>query len=118
MLNPPNVTPAVFEKFLPYAIALDCENQWSKKFEAEAAAAGAGADDHYGYTPAWYYGNNFGRSGDIGLRLLDRFVDRQRRGVGLDRAGIELGLRRRRILRRGWRRRRRWRLVAATASSA
>ena len=33
ILNPPNVTPALFESFLPYAIALDCENQWSKKFE-------------------------------------------------------------------------------------
>ncbi len=39
-LNPPEITPQVFEKFLPYAIALDAENEWSKKFEAEAAAAG------------------------------------------------------------------------------
>ena len=67
ILNPPNVTPEVFEKYLPYAIALDCENQWSKKFEAEAAAAGASADDHYGYVPAWYIGSNFGNLGMSGF---------------------------------------------------
>ncbi|HEX4303742.1 MAG TPA: DUF2207 domain-containing protein [Rhizomicrobium sp.] len=68
MLNPPNVTPEVFEKFLPYAIALDCENQWSKKFEAEAAAAAAGAGTTpYVYAPLWYSGSNFGNLGTAGL---------------------------------------------------
>ena len=63
VLNPPQVTPEVFEKFLPYAIALDCENQWSKKFEAEAAAAAAAGDTRYGYStysPIWYSGGNVG----------------------------------------------------------
>ncbi len=59
-LNPPAVTPAVFEKFLPYAIALDCENTWSKKFEQEAAAAGI-TPNTSGYSPGWYSGSNFGR---------------------------------------------------------
>jgi uncharacterized membrane protein YgcG len=63
-LNPPQVTPEVFEKFLPYAIALDCENQWSKKFEAEAIAAGTVPRTTGGYyAPIWYSGgsyNNFG----------------------------------------------------------
>jgi hypothetical protein len=67
ILNPPQVTPQVFEKFLPYAIALDCENQWSKKFEAEAAAAGMGADQNYGYAPIWYTGSNFGNLGTAGF---------------------------------------------------
>jgi hypothetical protein len=67
MLNPPDVTPALFEKFLPYAIALDVENQWSKKFEAEAAAAGLGPDQNYGYSPAWYVGSNFGNLGMAGF---------------------------------------------------
>jgi uncharacterized membrane protein YgcG len=67
MLNPPNVTPEVFEKFLPYAIALDCENQWSKKFAAEAEAAGRSAGDNYGYTPMWYAGSNFGQLGAAGF---------------------------------------------------
>jgi hypothetical protein len=59
-LNPPAVTPAVFEKFLPYAIALDCENTWSKKFEQEAAAAGI-TPDRSGYSPGWYSGSSLGR---------------------------------------------------------
>jgi len=67
MLNPPQVTPEVFEKFLPYAIALDCENQWSKKFETQAAAAGLGPDQNYGYTPLWYSGTNFSRLGAAGF---------------------------------------------------
>ena len=67
-LNPPNVTPEVFEKFLPYAIALDCENQWSKKFEAEAAAAGVApnAGGSY-YTPLWYSGSSFDHLGTAGF---------------------------------------------------
>jgi Predicted membrane protein (DUF2207) len=65
MLNPPQVTPAVFEKFLPYAIALDCENQWSKKFEAEATAAGIGDDRTY--VPIWYSGSNYADVGMTGL---------------------------------------------------
>ncbi len=68
MLNPPQVTPEVFEKFLPYAIALDCENQWSKKFEAEAAAAGMTPNQSGGYyTPLWYTGSNFGSLGTAGF---------------------------------------------------
>jgi len=67
ILNPPNVTPQLFESFLPYAIALDCENQWSKKFEMQAAAAGMGADQNYGYTPVWYSGNSFSRLGMAGF---------------------------------------------------
>lgn len=51
-LHPPKKTPELFEKFLPYAIALDVENQWGKKFAGVlAAAAAAGAA---GY--AWYHG--------------------------------------------------------------
>jgi uncharacterized membrane protein YgcG len=67
MLNPPAVTPAVFEKFLPYAIALDCENRWSRKFEQQAAAAGFTQDQHYGYTPTWYVGNSFANLGTAGF---------------------------------------------------
>jgi uncharacterized membrane protein YgcG len=65
ILNPPNVTPQMFESFLPYAIALDCENQWSRKFEAQAAAAGVA--DAQGYTPIWYSGNSFSRLGTAGF---------------------------------------------------
>jgi uncharacterized membrane protein YgcG len=66
MLNPPAVTPQVFEKFLPYAIALDCENSWSKKFEAEAAAAGV-TPQSSNYIPSWYSGGSFSRLGTAGF---------------------------------------------------
>jgi uncharacterized membrane protein YgcG len=66
VLNPPQVTPAIFEKFLPYAIALDAENSWSRKFEAETAAAGIGSNQS-GYVPGWYSGPSFGRLGTAGF---------------------------------------------------
>jgi uncharacterized membrane protein YgcG len=60
VLNPPEKTPELFERYLPYALALDCENEWNAKFAAVlAAAAAAGATG-----PIWYSGRNwdFGRS--------------------------------------------------------
>ena len=68
-LNPPEITPEVFERFLPYAIALDCENRWSKRFEAEAAAAAAdpARASAYAYHPIWYSGSSFSRLGTAGF---------------------------------------------------
>jgi hypothetical protein len=40
-LNPPKKTPQLFERMLPYAIALDVENSWADKFKDVLAAAGA-----------------------------------------------------------------------------
>ncbi len=60
-LNPPEKTPELFERYLPYALALDCENEWNAKFTAVlAAAAAAGAA-----APSWYSGSHWdaGRSG-------------------------------------------------------
>jgi uncharacterized membrane protein YgcG len=55
VLNPPEKTPELFERFLPYALALDCENEWNAKFTAVlAAAAAAGAT-----APLWYSGSNW-----------------------------------------------------------
>jgi uncharacterized membrane protein YgcG len=65
-LNPPEITPQVFERFLPYAIALDCENQWSRRFEAASAAAGIAAG-RGGYVPVWYSGPSFDRLGAAGF---------------------------------------------------
>ncbi len=54
MLNPPEKTPALFERYLPYAMALDCENAWNAKFASVlAAAAAAGAAG-----ATWYYGSS------------------------------------------------------------
>jgi predicted membrane protein DUF2207 len=63
-MHPPQLTPAVFEQMLPYAIALDAENQWSKRFEAEANRAGL---DREPYMPNWYTGAAFGRLGYSGF---------------------------------------------------
>ena len=51
-LNPPDKTPELFERFLPYAIALDVENRWAKRFAAVLAAASAGAA-----VGTWYSGS-------------------------------------------------------------
>jgi uncharacterized membrane protein YgcG len=51
-LNPPDKTPELFEKFLPYAVALDCQNAWAAKFAGVLAAAGATAA-----ATAWYVGS-------------------------------------------------------------
>ncbi len=59
VLHPPEKTPELFEKYLPYALALDCENQWNAKFAtvlAAAAAAGAAA------APVWYSGSHWDAS--------------------------------------------------------
>jgi uncharacterized membrane protein YgcG len=52
-LNPPEKTPELFEKFLPYAVALDCQNAWAAKFAGVLAAAGATAAAATG----WYVGS-------------------------------------------------------------
>ncbi|MFA5110486.1 MAG: DUF2207 domain-containing protein [Desulfobaccales bacterium] len=56
LLNPPEKTPELFEKYLPYALALDVENQWSEQF-AEVLAR-AGTEDRP-YSPAWYSGRSW-----------------------------------------------------------
>jgi hypothetical protein len=53
-LNPPDKTPELFERFLPYALALDVENRWAKRFAAVLAAAGTGA-----VAASWYESNRW-----------------------------------------------------------
>jgi uncharacterized membrane protein len=55
MRHQPDITPEVFEEFLPYAIALGVENEWGKKFEQQLTATGQEA-----YSPAWYSGYRSG----------------------------------------------------------
>ncbi len=54
LLNPPDQTPELFERFLPYALALDVENEWSERFAAVLAAADTEREG--GYRPRWYRG--------------------------------------------------------------
>jgi uncharacterized membrane protein YgcG len=56
MLNPPERTPELFEKWLPYAIALDMENEWGEQFNDVLAMMSADPDKG-GYRPSWYRGN-------------------------------------------------------------
>jgi uncharacterized membrane protein YgcG len=53
--NPPEKTPELFERYLPFALALGVEQQWAERFAAvfarlEAERPGA-------YHPAWYHGD-------------------------------------------------------------
>lgn len=66
-VTPPEKTPEVFEKWLPYALALDLEQRWAEKFadviDASSHAPGSGSN---GYSPAWYSGpglNGIGAAG-------------------------------------------------------
>jgi uncharacterized membrane protein YgcG len=54
LLNPPKKTPELFERFLPYAIALHVENSWANLFTVVLAAAGVGAA-----VSSWYDGREF-----------------------------------------------------------
>jgi uncharacterized membrane protein YgcG len=63
MRNPPEKTPQLFEKFLPFALALDVENQWSEQFAHVLARAGRSSD----YSPSWYSGGNWHRLGASGM---------------------------------------------------
>jgi uncharacterized membrane protein YgcG len=55
-LNPPNKTPELFERFLPYAVALDVENTWAKRFASVLAAAAAAGGAAYAAS-TWYSGD-------------------------------------------------------------
>ncbi len=59
LLNPPEKTPQLFEKFLPFALALGVEQLWAERFTTIFAKL-RGPDDS-SYHPVWYNGswNNF-----------------------------------------------------------
>ena len=55
-LHPPEKTPELFERYLPYAIALGVENRWARKFESVLAAAAATPGEHH--QMGWYSGSH------------------------------------------------------------
>ena len=58
MLAPPVQTPQLFERFLPYALALGVEDAWARQFsQLLAAAAGTDSQSRHGYSPSWYLGS-------------------------------------------------------------
>ena len=59
LLHPPERTPELFEKYLPFALALDVENEWCEQF-AEVL-------DKASYAPDWYQGSSWRSLGSGGL---------------------------------------------------
>ncbi|MDF2366656.1 DUF2207 domain-containing protein [Sneathiella sp.] len=57
--NPPERTPELFEKFLPFAVALDVENAWAEQFSNSFANAHEAPAQMTGYRPTWYHGRHF-----------------------------------------------------------
>jgi uncharacterized membrane protein len=53
--NPPEKTPALFEAYLPYALALGVDQQWAEKFAAVLASTHG--SDGKAYSPSWYNGS-------------------------------------------------------------
>ncbi len=54
-MTAPEDTPEIFEKYLPYAIALGVENRWADRFQGVLAAAAAAPGGHTGFL--WYSGS-------------------------------------------------------------
>ncbi len=104
LLNPPEKTPALFEKYLPFALALDVENAWSEQFAEVLARAGTETQP---YSPVWYSGSSWDSfhtsrfTNSLGSSFAGAISSSS------SAPGLVLGERRRRVLRRrGWRRRR------------
>lgn len=53
--HPPELTPELFERYLPFAIALGVEQDWATRFAAVFAALQS--SNTPGYHPAWYAGH-------------------------------------------------------------
>ena len=67
-LMTPKKTPELFEKFLPYAIALDVENEWGQQFAGVLDAASNAENGRGGhYQPRWYSGSSWNRVGSSGF---------------------------------------------------
>ncbi|MBT8142046.1 MAG: DUF2207 domain-containing protein [Gammaproteobacteria bacterium] len=54
--NAPGLNVEIFEKYLPYAIALDVEQDWAAKFTRVFARL---SGEQRNYSPSWYQGSSF-----------------------------------------------------------
>ncbi|MGH9600907.1 MAG: DUF2207 domain-containing protein [Terriglobales bacterium] len=66
MLGAVEKTPQLFEKYLPYALALGVEHEWAEQF-ADVFARAAQTPGGEGYSPAWYSGSNWNRLSAAGF---------------------------------------------------
>lgn len=56
--TPPGKTPELFERFLPYALALGVEQQWGEQFSQVLAASASGSSSQAStWSPSWYSGS-------------------------------------------------------------
>ena len=93
-MTPPADTPELFEKYLPFAIALGVENRWAERFAGVLAAAAAqGQQGFAGIRAAAVRGQS------DRLRQQCRIGPRQHDlELSLDRSWIEQRVRRRRVV--------------------
>ncbi len=61
-LHPPEKSPELFERYLPYALALEVEQEWAEQFSEVLNQAGAEP-----YQPSWYAGRSWSTHGYGGL---------------------------------------------------
>ena len=54
LINLPQLSPDLYEKHLPWALALGLDGKWTKIFERELQKAGMDPEQ---YRPAWYHGS-------------------------------------------------------------
>lgn len=54
LLNPPDKTPQLFEKYIPYALALDVDQKWAKQFSRMFSEM---EEEGIAYVPLWYVGS-------------------------------------------------------------
>ncbi len=54
LLNPPEKTPELFERYLPYALALNVEQKWAEQFSDVFRRIAASGQE---YSPLWYSGS-------------------------------------------------------------
>ncbi|MCC5937334.1 MAG: DUF2207 domain-containing protein [Lunatimonas sp.] len=66
-MNPPGLTPEVFEKNLPYAMALGVGDAWGKSFENSLKTFEESSKTRSRYQPAWYSGAAFNAGAISGL---------------------------------------------------
>jgi hypothetical protein len=58
MMHPAGRTPQLFERYLPYALALDVEQQWSEQF-ADVLSSASERPREGGSGPVWYSGSSW-----------------------------------------------------------
>lgn len=75
MLNPPERTPELFEKYLPYALALDLEQRWAEQFSDVLASVSVMGEE--GYSLSWYSGIGTGlaSASDFSSSFGNSFTD-------------------------------------------